>query len=96
MATDSSAAALDVAQRNAVKHGLEVEFRHGRWFEPLAGERFDLIVANPPYVADGDHHLRQLRLRAAGRRSSGGRMASTASGRLRPRRRAISCRGAGC
>src|SRR5207244_8462330 len=46
VATDSSAAALAVAQRNAVKHGLEVEFRHGRWLEPLAGERFDLIVAN--------------------------------------------------
>ena len=60
VATDSSAAALAVAQRNAVKHGLEVEFRHGRWLEPLAGERFDLIVANPPYVRAGDHHLRQL------------------------------------
>lgn len=60
VATDSSAAALVVARRNAVKHGLEVEFRHGRWLEPLAGERFDLIVANPPYVTVGDHHLRQL------------------------------------
>ena len=60
VATDSSAAALVVAQRNAVKHGLEVEFRHGSWLEPLAGERFDLIVANPPYVSAGDHHLRQL------------------------------------
>jgi release factor glutamine methyltransferase len=60
VATDSSAAALVVAQRNAAKHGLEVEFRHGRWLEPLGGERFDLIVANPPYVSAGDHHLRQL------------------------------------
>lgn len=60
VATDSSAAALVVARRNAVKHGLEVEFLHGRWLEPLAGGRFDLIVANPPYVTDGDHHLRQL------------------------------------
>ena len=34
--------------------------RHGRWFEPLAGERFDLIVANPPYVAAGDPHLADL------------------------------------
>ena len=57
VAVDASAAALVVAQRNAVKHGLEVEFRHGRWLEPLAGERFDLILANPPYVAEGDHHL---------------------------------------
>ena len=60
VATDSSAAALAVAQRNAVKHGLEVEFRHGRWLEPLTGERFDLIVANPPYVAANDRHLAHL------------------------------------
>jgi release factor glutamine methyltransferase len=60
VATDFSAAALDVARRNAKKHDLQIDFRHGSWLEPLAGERFDLIVANPPYVADGDHHLRQL------------------------------------
>ena len=61
VAVEASAAALVVAQRNAVKHGLEIEFRHGRWLEPLAGERFDLIVANPPYVTANDHHLVQLR-----------------------------------
>lgn len=60
VAVESSAAALAVAQRNAVKHNLAVEWRHGRWFEPLAGERFDLVVANPPYVAEGDAHLRDL------------------------------------
>ena len=59
-AVEASAAALVVAQRNAAKHGLEVDFRHGRWFEPLAGERFDVIVANPPYVAEGDPHLKDL------------------------------------
>ncbi|HEX6267687.1 MAG TPA: peptide chain release factor N(5)-glutamine methyltransferase [Burkholderiales bacterium] len=57
VAVEASAAALAVAQRNAVRHGLQVEFCHGRWFEPLAGERFDVILANPPYVADGDPHL---------------------------------------
>ena len=60
VAVEASAAALVVAQRNAVKHGLEIDFRHGRWLEPLAGERFDLIVANPPYVADADPHLADL------------------------------------
>jgi len=60
VAVEASAAALAVAQRNAVKHGLEIEFRHGRWLEPLAGERFHLIVANPPYVAEGDPHLGDL------------------------------------
>jgi release factor glutamine methyltransferase len=57
VAVEASAAALAVAQRNAARYGLQVEFRHGRWFEPLAGERFDLIVANPPYVAEDDPHL---------------------------------------
>src|SRR5205823_13821203 len=65
VAVDCSAAALEVAKRNAVKHGLEVELRHGRWFEPLGTERFDLIVSNPPYVALGDPHLHDLRFEPA-------------------------------
>lgn len=60
VAVDASAAALEVARRNAVKHNVEIELRHGRWFEPLAGERFEAIVANPPYVAVGDPHLAEL------------------------------------
>ena len=43
--------------------GLPIELRQGRWFEPLAGERFNLVVSNPPYVADGDPHLAQGDLR---------------------------------
>lgn len=61
VAVEASAAALVVAKRNAMRHNLEVDFRHGRWLEPLAGERFDLIVSNPPYVAVGDPHLAALR-----------------------------------
>lgn len=60
-AVEASAAALAVAQRNAVKHSLEVELLHGQWFNPVAGRRFDLIVSNPPYVAAGDPHLADLR-----------------------------------
>jgi release factor glutamine methyltransferase len=60
VATDASAAALEVAKRNAVRTGVEVELRHGRWFEPLAGERFEAIVCNPPYVNDDDPHLAAL------------------------------------
>jgi release factor glutamine methyltransferase len=60
VATDASAAALVVAQRNAVRHNLEIDWRHGRWLAPLAAERFDLIVSNPPYVAAGDPHLADL------------------------------------
>lgn len=61
VAVEASAAALAVARRNAVKLNLEVEFRHGRWFDPLRGERFELVVSNPPYVAEGDPHLPGLR-----------------------------------
>lgn len=58
IATDSSAAALEVARGNARRLGIRnIEFRHGDWLGPLAGERLDLIVSNPPYVAEGDPHL---------------------------------------
>jgi len=60
-AVEASAAALAVAQRNAVKHNLAVEFIHGQWFAPVAGRRFDLVVSNPPYIAEGDPHLPDLR-----------------------------------
>jgi release factor glutamine methyltransferase len=60
IATDASAAALEVAKRNAVRFGLDVELRHGRWFEPLAGERFEAIISNPPYVMADDPHLPDL------------------------------------
>lgn len=60
VATDASAAALEVARRNALRFNLEVELRHGRWFEPVAGERFEAIISNPPYVVVGDPHLAAL------------------------------------
>jgi release factor glutamine methyltransferase len=63
VAVEASAAALAVARRNALKHGLQVEFRHGRWFGPCAGERYALVVSNPPYVAAGDPHLARGDLR---------------------------------
>jgi len=59
VAIEQSAAALEYAKRNAVKLALDVDWRHGRWFEPVRGERFDVIVSNPPYVAAGDPHLEQ-------------------------------------
>jgi release factor glutamine methyltransferase len=61
VAVESDSAALSVAKSNAARLGLQIELRHGRWFDPLAGERFDLIVSNPPYVAVGDPHLAELR-----------------------------------
>jgi release factor glutamine methyltransferase len=48
---DPSVAALELAQRNAAKHGVDVTLKQGSLFEPFSGERFDLIVSNPPYIA---------------------------------------------
>ena len=56
-AIDASAAAIAVARENAASHGVAVRFLQGDWFAPLADERFDLILANPPYVAEADPHL---------------------------------------
>lgn len=57
-ATDASPSALGVARGNARALGLKrVEFVEGRWYEALAGRRFDLIVSNPPYVAADDAAL---------------------------------------
>lgn len=61
VAVEASAAALQVARRNCVRLGLDVDLRHGQWCGPLGEERFDLIVSNPPYVAAGDPHLADLR-----------------------------------
>lgn len=64
IATDGSPAALAVARTNAERLGIaNVEFRHGEWLAPLAGLQCDMIVSNPPYVAEGDPHLDQGDLR---------------------------------
>ena len=63
-ALDVSAAALAVAQRNAANNQARVRFLQSDWFGALAaGERFELIVSNPPYIAAGDAHLSQGDLR---------------------------------
>jgi release factor glutamine methyltransferase len=56
-AVDLSPKALAVAERNAVKHGVKdrVRFLGGDLFAPLpAGERFDFILSNPPYIPRDD------------------------------------------
>ena len=58
VATDVSPAALAVARDNACSCGLgHVTFREGHWLAALAGERFGLIVSNPPYIPDDDPHI---------------------------------------
>jgi release factor glutamine methyltransferase len=63
VATDASAAALEVARENARRYGVSIRLVLGDWFAALAGERFDAIVSNPPYVAAGDAHLGEGDLR---------------------------------
>ena len=56
-ATDSSAGALEVASANARAMGLggRVRFLGGHWFAAVdAGERFEVVVSNPPYIAAGE------------------------------------------
>lgn len=60
-ATDASADALAVARSNAHTLSLDVRFCHGDWLGAVPGERFDIIVSNPPYIAEDDEHLAALR-----------------------------------
>jgi len=63
-AIDASSGALDIAKRNANQLDLtQVDFRLSNWFSALEGERFNLIVSNPPYIEQHDIHLTQGDLR---------------------------------
>lgn len=62
-AVDASLDALDVARSNAQRLNLAVQFIASHWMAQLHAQRtglFDLIVSNPPYVAEGDPHLAGL------------------------------------
>jgi len=64
--TDASEAALDFAKRNRDALGMQsrLELRHGTLFEPVrAGECFDAVVSNPPYVAEVDRGQLQPEVR---------------------------------
>ena len=66
VATDVSPEALCVAAENAKRYDRSgvVEFREGSLFEPLnPGERFDVIVSNPPYIAEAERSELQLEVR---------------------------------
>jgi release factor glutamine methyltransferase len=69
---DVSAAALKVAIRNSRDLGLvQIDWRLGSWFAPVAGERFDMIVANPPYIRAADPALEKLAAEPATALSAG-------------------------
>lgn len=72
VAVDVSPGALAVARENARQLELaNVECRLGNWTEPVAGMRFDVVAANPPYVAAGDPVLDALRHEPAGALAAG-------------------------
>lgn len=58
-AVDVSPQALAVARQNAAALGARVDFFEGSWFEPVADQKFHLIVSNPPYICADDPHLSQ-------------------------------------
>ena len=63
-ATDISPAALQLAQANAAKHNVQaIQFYQSNWFDSIPAGKFDLIVSNPPYLAEDDEHLQQGDLR---------------------------------
>jgi release factor glutamine methyltransferase len=61
---DASEAALEIARANAAQWApANTTLLRSDWYSAIAAERYDLIVANPPYVAEGDAHLQQGDLR---------------------------------
>jgi release factor glutamine methyltransferase len=96
-AVDVAAPALEIARRNAgALHLTRIDWRLGSWFEPVAGERFHLIVANPPYSAADDPALKFLRAEPASALIAGpsglealSAIAAQAAAHLHPRGRLI-------
>jgi release factor glutamine methyltransferase len=59
-ATDFSPAALRIAQLNADKHHLNnIQFYSSDWFANIPDTKFNLVISNPPYIAEDDSHLQQ-------------------------------------
>jgi len=59
-ATDISSAALKIATNNAEQYQLDnIEFIQSDWFDSLENQHFDIVISNPPYIADYDTHLNE-------------------------------------
>ncbi|HEY8034893.1 MAG TPA: peptide chain release factor N(5)-glutamine methyltransferase [Methylobacter sp.] len=59
-ATDFSLAALRIAQLNADKHQINnIQFYQSDWFTDIPDTKFNLVISNPPYIAEDDSHLQQ-------------------------------------
>ena len=58
LATDTSAAALTIAQTNARNLNVKnITFTESHWFDSVSGQSFEMIVSNPPYIHPNDEHL---------------------------------------
>jgi release factor glutamine methyltransferase len=62
-ATDISAPALAVASENAKRNGVAVRLLEGDLLAPVAGERFEIIISNPPYVTAADRDSLDVEVR---------------------------------
>jgi release factor glutamine methyltransferase len=62
-AIDISESAIDIAKENAERIGVSIRFLQGDLFTPVAGETFDLIVSNPPYVSATDRDSLSVEVR---------------------------------
>lgn len=59
-ATDISVAALRIARLNADRHKINnVQFYQSNWYSNVPDSKFNLIISNPPYIAEDDSHLQQ-------------------------------------
>ncbi|WAK01773.1 peptide chain release factor N(5)-glutamine methyltransferase [Methylobacter sp. YRD-M1] len=60
IAADFSPAALEIAKHNAQRHHItNVRFYQSDWFDDVPDTQFDLVISNPPYIAEGDSHLQE-------------------------------------
>ncbi|GAF12784.1 methylase of polypeptide chain release factors [Bacillus sp. JCM 19045] len=62
-AIDLSKQALEVAKENAVRLSAAVEFLQGDLLAPLAGQTFDVLISNPPYIPEGDKDSLSIQVR---------------------------------
>jgi len=70
VAVDDAAEAVALARENAARHAVpNLNVVRGDWFAAVPGERFDVVAANPPYVAAGDPHLTASELQCEPRRA---------------------------
>ena len=60
-ATDISSQALEVARENARKHKCKITLEHSDWFESVS-DTWNLILSNPPYIAESDPYLSSLKM----------------------------------